>query len=183
MHLILLEKVNYKKALSKGKPQCRKEKSVYFKGALLCKTNNIVELYRFSWWSVTKLTRFSLVRRVISCFRLASIRASSGRWRLWVNSFCCCSFSSFNLFTSSSSFLLFSLWTRSCSCIWHSRSLENIAVGFNSTGHYHYVYSNAQYYFFTCLSLSSLHKQATALHLHSMYGCLRIWRGTSENED
>ncbi len=69
-------------------------------------------------------TRLSLVSRVISCFRLASMRASSGRRRLWASSFCCCSLSNFNLFTSSRSFPYFSLWTRSCSCIWHSRSLE-----------------------------------------------------------
>lgn len=130
-----------------------------------------------------KPTRFSLVSRVISSFKLASIRASSGKRRLWANICCCCSFSSFSLFISSTSFMHLSLWTRSCSCIWYSRSLQDGGTAFNGLEHELALISPDYYYFITYLSLSSLHKPATALHLHSVCGCQWIWAiGASQHE-
>lgn len=69
------------------------------------------------------LTKFSLVSRVISCCRLASMRASGGSCRFCASSCCCRLFSSFRLWISprrasaSFSWLLFWDWS------WDSRSL------------------------------------------------------------
>lgn len=73
------------------------------------------------------LTRFSLVSLVISCCRLASMRASGGSCRFCASSCCCRLFSSFRLWISprrasaSFSWLLFWDWS------WDSRSLGRSA--------------------------------------------------------
>ena len=75
------------------------------------------------------LTRFSLVSRVISCCRLASMRASGGSCRFWASSCCCRLFSSFRLWISprraSASFSWLLFWD----CSWDSRSLWRSHTG------------------------------------------------------
>lgn len=77
--------------------------------------------------SILSLTRFSLVSRVISCCRLASMRASGGSCRFWASSCCCRLFSSFRLWISprrdSSSFSWLFFWD----CSWDSSSLRRLS--------------------------------------------------------
>lgn len=75
-------------------------------------------------WPGTSLTRFSLVSRVISCCRLASMRASGGSCRFWASSCCCRLFSSFRLWISPRRASASFSWLLFCDCSWDSRSLR-----------------------------------------------------------
>lgn len=70
------------------------------------------------------LTRFSLVRRVISCCRLASIRASGGSCRFWANSCCWRLFSSLTLCNSPRKTSTSFSWDRRWACNWDSNNLH-----------------------------------------------------------
>lgn len=77
--------------------------------------------------SIISLTKFSLVSRVISCCRLASMRASGGSCRFWARSCCCRLFSSFRLWISPRSDSSSFSWLFFCDWSWDSSSLRRLS--------------------------------------------------------
>lgn len=77
--------------------------------------------------SALPLTKFSLVSRVISCCRLASMRASGGSCRFWARSCCWRLFSSFRLWISPRSDSSSFSWLFFCDWSWDSSSLKTLS--------------------------------------------------------
>lgn len=77
--------------------------------------------------NITALTKFSFVSRVISCCRLASMRASGGSCRFCAKSCCWRLFSSFRLWISPRSDSSSFSWLFFCDCSWDSSSLKKLS--------------------------------------------------------
>lgn len=83
--------------------------------------------------SIIALTKFSFVRRVISCCRLASIRASGGSCRFCAKSCCWRLFSSFRLWISPRSDSSSFSWLFFCDWSWDSSSLRKLSNNCKNT--------------------------------------------------